>query len=979
MGSSFSTEEQLFSSLQWSELLTYSISLNNTYGGSEAFHQSRLERSIPTTKEWCALLTAFSEEEGTNVAGAAIMYRELIRPFLGHPPVSLLIQAVPITCPTLAVLVYLLSLWRGQLRHEEFQACVDEVKQYNAQLEAALEANHNELSARASSGGVEEEELEEATIEEYKSGEINGVSKQHHLFGALRRFQKFSLQKVKQVAARITEGSDDDEEGPRSGDADVTRFFHVAVALCQHLCKDIELQHPCTIANRNEYGEALQNLWRAAGKSSLYITCAALIQGVFASLISYGGFAEKASKSLQQIYQPVKDHLSDKGAAVEKQIVKEAYGSEHHSQPSSSNQSQNTLRHMPEGFSPETFVLLQRLQMDLTERQLEYQASFLADNKALHHTMSHLRSIHTTRTSANASNSSSSTSSQHPSSPISMEARWETHRSRYVGQDHIWNALQSHFTTADRFDPEKPTVILFFGPSGLGKSELARCLASVLHEVSSTELESSGRLLYIHMPSFCTNDSIYSLVDPPAAHVGDGILLSGLLKHQDAVVVLDEFEKSTTNAVQHLWLSAFQKNGTLRSLKEASRSVSTSRTTFVLTCNLLADVIDNMSAEYLASGDEIHKAQLRQLLTSACQEKCQELFGDPFVNRVDFFFPFMPYSVTEKERFVLLILNRLLSVQAEKGREIAVTSFGVRTLASHLSTFHAAKTEETVKSLILVMIKHGWSRAVLTSVQEMYTSAPRMLLVPAHQESHQKTNSEYDDQRQNKPYVFVGTDTPFSKRGKRIYWENLKHGCSWMEPWFDLKQNSHTPNLSNESASIQEQQASPSLKPSEVEDRNVSIDLLSGSPRTLNSQAISSSSIAGLATKVELILDKKETIQRKLELEVDRLQVVIKEKDIEIERLTEKVTLLQKALGLLTLAFLSTSLIMALVVGFKLTIMIYTVASLALYVLFDIPLKLVWEALRAVLHLLGPLRFSCMIAFVAVVATLLRRAASTCN
>lgn len=606
-----------------------------------------------------------------------------------------------------------------------------------------------------------------------------------------------------------------------------------------------------------------------------------------------------------------------------------------------------------------------------------------------------------------------------PSGVLFSPSTWDRFRSRYVGQDVIWEALRSHFSTLDSFDAEKPTVILLFGPSGFGKSELAKCLASSLHGIPPEELEPSGKLVHIHMPSFCTADSIYSLVDPPAAHVGDGILLSALLQHPDAVVVLEEFEKSTTAAVQHLWLSAFQKSGTLRSLKIASRSVKTTKATFVLTCNLVASSIEEESALYLNERNESKRAQRRQMYIQQCRQACRQLLGDPFVNRVDFFFPVMPYTMEERERFVLLLLERLLSTQRKKGRCIAVSVPCVRALASQqLTSFHAVKVEEIIRLRIMSMVHYRWSRAVLTAVKGVQKEAWEYVLIPVHRPSpilHSSSSSSTDAVQE-----MDGTsdkecenqlDTPCSVENHRIYWNDLRKGTEWLEGWFppdpfsrsegdwiEKKEKENNDAVSQvraeEKGTTPEWVSHPVLheppkdgvmryrhsgKPSPTSTDLLFPTLRRGeslhtaeqktndirrcdavlekelehvsSPCPLQKcpekhlTHVDTAHLLTLTTEKEMMLEKENKLLRE----------VVMEK--EIETLKRKVTLLQKALGMVLLSLLVTSLLLSFVVGFKVVLCMHVINALILIVVLKVPLRVLRMALSAVFSALGPLRF----------------------
>lgn len=278
--------------------------------------------------------------------------------------------------------------------------------------------------------------------------------------------------------------------------------------------------------------------------------------------------------------------------------------------------------------------------------------------------------------------------------------KWETFDDEYVGQKEALRTLQDHFVAKQRGlrSTDKPSVVVLFGPSGFGKTQVAKSIARILHQ--QDDVETQGLLVMLHMPSFCTKDSIYSMVDPPAAHVGEGILLSALRKHDDAVVILDEFEKSTAEAVQNIWLSAFQKDGVLRSLKEASRSVSTVKTTFFLTCNVCDQQIERDADQYLR-GDDASQAALRAKWETQCKEKLRVDFGEPFLNRIDLFIPFAPYSGEERHQFVLKQLSLTASKQKDCQRLILYTPSFIRHLASQSKNFHAAYVQDVVAKLLL--------------------------------------------------------------------------------------------------------------------------------------------------------------------------------------------------------------------------------------------------------------------------------------
>ncbi|EPY19607.1 hypothetical protein STCU_09368 [Strigomonas culicis] len=556
------------------------------------------------------------------------------------------------------------------------------------------------------------------------------------------------------------------------------------------------------------------------------------------------------------------------------------------------------------------------------------------------------------------------------------ERLWRYERSQYIGQDHVWDTISAHFLNADVFEQNKATVLVFFGPSGYGKSELARRIARGLYESRHAEdklppaaagaagapspppvdLEAEGQLVFIHMPSFCTRDSIYSLVDPPAAHVGDGLLLSALLKESDAVVVLDEFEKCTADAIQHLWLSAFQKNGSLRSLKQKDRVVSTTHTTFILTCNVSAELIQSCAAEYV--GDEgrgdgstvaacrRNQERLRALFIKDCREKCMRLFGEPLVNRMDYFFPFVPYSQKEKEDFVLLQLESILSYQREKKQKrIFVTTRFVREVTRQLQSFHAATVEAIVKPLIVKMNAKRWTSAVLTVERHL------------RQDAGSTAHDRVVEAAETILFVAVPAYTAEAAKsgGDTWSWESLPSGADCVRQWEGGFEALYGPPLPTVA------EAPPSLVVTAAEAVAAPPHGGQGMSEGGGVQVAGAGPADGGHLK-EYELHKELDVHRDVEKEVLSLRQLLLEKDKEIHLLKQKVLLLEKAVALLLCVVLSCLYVIAFFIGLKLMLCLACLLCYVLFVVLQMPLKLLWDAAKTLFQVLGPHKASFLLA-----------------
>eukprot|EP01052_Picozoa_sp_SAG31_P030117 SAG31_NODE_3061_length_4730_cov_16.996330_1_plen_580_part_00 len=144
------------------------------------------------------------------------------------------------------------------------------------------------------------------------------------------------------------------------------------------------------------------------------------------------------------------------------------------------------------------------------------------------------------------------------------------------------------------FDRSKaPLVLVFTGPSGVGKTQLASHLASILHGAADDESSSSHReecFVQLQMNQYQDERSIDTLIGPPVGVVGEGQLTGALRKCPSAVVLLDEFEKAHPRAIPDVFLGAFDAGAKLVDTKTGI-AVPTNKATFILTSNFGADII----------------------------------------------------------------------------------------------------------------------------------------------------------------------------------------------------------------------------------------------------------------------------------------------------------------------------------------------------------------------------------------------------
>lgn len=156
-----------------------------------------------------------------------------------------------------------------------------------------------------------------------------------------------------------------------------------------------------------------------------------------------------------------------------------------------------------------------------------------------------------------------------------------TLQKQVCGQDQAIQAVSSivRRNRAGLADPRRPLgVLLFAGPSGVGKTELALSLASVLFDEEKA-------FLRIDMSEFMEKYQVSRLIGSPPGYVGfdeEGQLTGRLRSHPYCVVLLDEMEKAHTD-VQHLFLQLFDAG---RISDARGRLVDGRNAFFIMTTNL---------------------------------------------------------------------------------------------------------------------------------------------------------------------------------------------------------------------------------------------------------------------------------------------------------------------------------------------------------------------------------------------------------
>ena len=228
---------------------------------------------------------------------------------------------------------------------------------------------------------------------------------------------------------------------------------------------------------------------------------------------------------------------------------------------------------------------------------------------------------------------------------------------RMVNQDAAVRAVADAVrrSRAGLQDPNRPVgSFLFLGPTGVGKTELAKALAEFL-------FDSETAMVRLDMSEFGERHNVARLIGAPPGYVGyeeGGRLTEAIRRRPYSVVLLDEIEKAHRD-VFNVLLQVLDDG---RLTDGQGRTVDFRNTVIIMTSNLGSPII----AELAGSGDEPRiRREIEDVLKTA--------FLPEFLNRIDETIIFHPLGMNELAKVVDIQLKRLERQLAETGLTLRVT------------------------------------------------------------------------------------------------------------------------------------------------------------------------------------------------------------------------------------------------------------------------------------------------------------------
>ena len=228
-------------------------------------------------------------------------------------------------------------------------------------------------------------------------------------------------------------------------------------------------------------------------------------------------------------------------------------------------------------------------------------------------------------------------------------------------------------------DPRRPVgSFLFLGPTGVGKTELAKALAAALFDEEEA-------LVRLDMSEFMERNAVARLLGAPPGYVGyeeGGQLTEAVRRRPYAVLLLDEVEKAHPD-VFNVLLQVLDDG---RLTDSQGRTVDFRHTVVVMTSNLASRAIldsARVGASDQTTGDQAtaDAAAREAALAEAVERALASQFRPEFLNRIDEVIRFQPLGPADLQRIVRLQLAELAALLREQGLELEVEDAVVGWLA----------------------------------------------------------------------------------------------------------------------------------------------------------------------------------------------------------------------------------------------------------------------------------------------------------
>ncbi|HAT9681549.1 ATP-dependent chaperone ClpB [Legionella pneumophila serogroup 1] len=272
----------------------------------------------------------------------------------------------------------------------------------------------------------------------------------------------------------------------------------------------------------------------------------------------------------------------------------------------------------------------------------------------------------------------------------------EALHSRLIGQNEAVDAVSNAIrrSRAGLSDPNRPIgSFLFLGPTGVGKTELCKALASFLFDTEEA-------MVRIDMSEFMEKHSVARLIGAPPGYVGyeeGGYLTEAVRRRPYSVILLDEVEKAHTD-VFNILLQVMDDG---RLTDGQGRTVDFRNTVIVMTSNLGSQLIQEMSSKF--NYNEI-KAAVMDLVS--------QHFRPEFINRIDESVVFHSLTKEQIAKIAAIQINYLHHRLKQQNITLEVTSEALSHLAE--AGFDPVYGARPLKRTIQQKLENPLAQSLLT-------------------------------------------------------------------------------------------------------------------------------------------------------------------------------------------------------------------------------------------------------------------------
>ena len=244
-----------------------------------------------------------------------------------------------------------------------------------------------------------------------------------------------------------------------------------------------------------------------------------------------------------------------------------------------------------------------------------------------------------------------------------------------IGQHRAVNAVSDAIrrSRAGLGDPNRPIgSFIFLGPTGVGKTELAKILAEVL-------FDDKNAITRIDMSEYQEKHSVSRLVGAPPGYVGydeGGQLTEAVRRRPYSIVLLDEIEKAHPDTFNIL----LQVLDDGRLTDNKGREANFKNTIIIMTSNMGAETILENFEDLDALG-ESHRADIIETTRLEVFDLLKDRLRPEFLNRIDDKIMFLPLSKEEIKQIAKLLLMKLTKNLAKQEIKIELTESALDLLA----------------------------------------------------------------------------------------------------------------------------------------------------------------------------------------------------------------------------------------------------------------------------------------------------------